>query len=273
MLTKVEARSDNGTLLNLPMMDVSEGFIIQDIDGLDPVKATLVSSSFANLDGEQYQSARREKRNLVFTLGLEPDFATQTVRGLRSRLYGFFMPKSNVNLRFISDDFPTVDISGRVESFESDLFSKDPAVKLSLLAFNPDFYEPTSVLFNGNSVANATETLLSYTGTVESGIKFRLMVDRVITGFTIYNTPADDSLRSLEFLSPLQAGDVVEINTSSGAKGATLTRAGVGTSILYGVSPYSNWIELFPGTNRLRVVVSGAPMAYTLEYTTKHGGL
>lgn len=273
MLTKVEARNDRGMLLSLPLMDVSEGYIIQDIEGLDPVKATLVSSSFANLDGEQYQSARREKRNMVFTLGLEPDYVAQTVKNLRTRLYGHFMPKSNVNFRFFSDDFPTVDISGRVESFEAPLFAKDPEVKISLLCFSPDFYNATPDIFYGNTVADNSEVLINYQGTVESGIKFRLLVNRPISGFTIFNRSSDNAFRSLEFLAPLLAGDIVEINTSSGSKGATLTRVGVGTSILYGVSPYSNWLELFPGPNNIRVAATGATIPYTLEYVTKYGGL
>jgi hypothetical protein len=254
-------------------MDVSEGFIIQDIEGLDPVKATLVSSSFANLDGEQYQSARREKRNLLFTLGLEPDYVSQSVKALRNRLYGHFMPKSNVNFRFFSDDFPTVDISGRVESFEAPLFAKEPEAKLSLLCFNPDFYDADPILFSGNTVANATEATINYDGTVESGIAFRIMVNRPIIGFTIFNRSVDNSIRALEFLAPLQAGDVIEINTTSGSKGATLIRAGIATSILYGISPYSSWLEMFPGPNYIRVVVSGAPIPYTIEFTTKYGGL
>lgn len=273
MLTKVEARNDQGVLLSLPMMDISEGFIIQDIEGLDPVKATLVSSSFANLDGEQYQSSRREKRNLVFTLGLEPDYVAQTIKALRSRLYGHFMPKSNVNFRFFSDDFPTVNISGRVESFESPLFTKDPEVKISLLCFNPDFYDQTLVSFSGNTVADTTEVAMNYVGTIESGIKFRIMINRSIVGFTVFNRASDNTIRSLEFLTPLVAGDVVEINTSSGAKGATLTRAGNATSILYGISPYSSWLKMFPGSNNIRVAVAGAAIPYTIDYTTKYGGL
>jgi len=273
VLTKVEARNDQGVLLTLPLMDVSEGFIIQDIEGLDPVKATLVSSSFANLDGEQYQSSRREKRNLLFTLGLEPNYTTQTVKALRTRLYGHFMPKSNVNFRFFSDDFPTVDISGRVESFEAPLFAKDPEAKISLLCFNPDFYDSTPVLFNGNTTSGTTETLIDYSGTVESGIKFKITIPSTLVGFTIFNRPADNSIRSLEFLAPLNAGDVIEINTAAGSKGATLTRAGAGTSILYGVSPYSSWIEMMSGPNYIRVVAAGAAIPYTIEYTTKYGGL
>lgn len=273
MLTKVEARNNQGALLTLPLMDVSEGFIIQDIEGLDPVKATLVSSSFANLDGEQYHSARREKRNLLFTLGLEPDYVSQSVKGLRDRLYGHFMPKSNVNLRFFSDDFPIVDISGRVETFEAPLFAKEPEAKLSLLCFNPDFYDSTPVLFNGGTVPDDVEVIVNYDGTVESGIIFQILVDRTINGFTIFSRSADNTIRSLDFVAALQAGDVVEVNTSSGSKGAKLIRAGVGTSILYGVSPYSSWLELFPGVNHIRVVVPGVSVPYTIEFTTKYGGL
>lgn len=273
MLNKVEVRTDQGDLLTLPMQDVSEGYIIQEIDGLTPVKATIVSSSFAQMDGEQYQSARREKRNIVMKLDLEPDYTDQTVWGLRQRLYEFFMPKSNVNLRFFVAGVPPVDISGRVESFDSDLWSAEPTVSLSILCFNPDFYDPTPVVVPGVTVADDSTMPIEYEGTVETGIKFSLAVNRTISGFTIYHTPPSDELRSLAFAYPLLNGDVVEISTIRGSKYATLIRAGVGTSVLYGISPYANWIELEPGTNQIRVLVSGAAIPYTIEYTKKYGGL
>ena len=60
MLTRVEVRNDHGNLLNLSLQEILGGFIVEEIQGLDPVAATIVSSSFAQLDGEQYQSSRRE---------------------------------------------------------------------------------------------------------------------------------------------------------------------------------------------------------------------
>ncbi len=56
MLIKVEARTSSGALLILPLDDVSSGYVVEEIEGLDPVKATLVSSSFAQADGEQYHT-------------------------------------------------------------------------------------------------------------------------------------------------------------------------------------------------------------------------
>src|SRR5687768_8673183 len=97
MLNKVEARTDLGAMLSLPFDDISSGYLVQSIEGLDPVPANIVSTSFARLDGEQYQSSRREKRNPILRLGLEPDYTTQTVRELRNNLYRWFMPGKNVN--------------------------------------------------------------------------------------------------------------------------------------------------------------------------------
>lgn len=275
MLTKVEVRTDQGALLTLPLQDISQGLIVEDIQGLDPVKATIVSSSFAQLDGEQYQSARREKRNLVIKLALEPDFAVNSVQGLRTLLYQFFMPKSRVRLRFFSTDQPTVDIEGRIETFVAPKFTAEPTATISILCFNPDFFTPDLVVVNGNTVSTATETTHQYNGSVETGFLFKLLPNRNISEFTIYHRPSDDSLRALEFQSPtpMIAGDILAISTQPGNKYATLTRAGVGTSILYGISPQSNWINLFPGSNKLRVYTEGAPVPYSIEYTTKYGGL
>jgi hypothetical protein len=55
MLTGVEVRTIQDNLLALSLDDPSSGFIIEEIEGLDPVKASVVSSSFATMDGEQYQ--------------------------------------------------------------------------------------------------------------------------------------------------------------------------------------------------------------------------
>lgn len=275
MLDKVEVLTEQGVLLTLPLQDISQGYSVQGIDGLDPVKAILVSSSFAQMDGEIYQSARREKRNIILTLGYEPDYATGTVQDLRKKLYGFFMPKQRVLLRFFQTGEPVVQIYGRIEDFTSPKFQKEPQAVISILCFDPDFYNPTPVVLNGTTTSSAIETTHIYPGTVETGIIFRLLVNRAITEFTLYHSPSDDTLRSLEFAtaSPLIAGDVLTISTIPGNKYARLTRGGVNTSLLFGVSPQSNWINLFQGTNKLRVYAEGAPIPYQIEYTTKYGGL
>lgn len=273
MLTTVEIRNDAGDLLTLPLGDASSGFIVSDIEGLEPVKATIVSTSFANMDGGQYHSSRREPRNLKIKLEIEPDYILDSVAELRKQLYGFFMTKQKSNLRFVMDDGLTVGIDGRVETFDSPLFTKDPTADISLICFDPDFVDVDPVVVAGNTTSGSTETLIDYDGSVEAGIKFTLNLNRSLSEFTIYHRPPDDVVRTLDFSGTLSSGDVLEISTVAGAKGATLLSGSTETSVLYGISPQSNWIELQPGPNYIRVYATGAAIPYELEFSTRYGGL
>jgi hypothetical protein len=273
MLTKVEARNRQGALLSLPLDDVSDGFVLGDVQGLDPVKATLVSSSFAGADGSQYLASRREDRNIKLTIELQPDFITSTVRDLRKNLYNFFMSKSEVNLRFYDSDGLVVEIWGRVETCETALFSPEPAMDISVMCFEPDFLGMVPVTLNGMSVSNETETLVPYDGTVETGIQFVFNINRPLTEFTFYHRPPDGTVRQMDIAASFIAGDVLTINTVQGAKFATLTRAGSTSSLLYAVSPQSTWIEFMQGDNHIRIYATGAAIPYDIVYTTRYGGL
>lgn len=276
MITLVEVRNLAGTLLTLSLDDISNGYLIEDIDGLDPVKATLVSSSYAKKDGAQYQSARREPRNIVLTLSLEPDYVTQDVRGLRNALYTWFMSKSQVNLRFHDSGGLIVSIDGVVESMESVLFTKEPKVNISVMCFDPDFLEiepADPVELSGFTVSDTTEFFTQYKGTVDTGFVFALNLNRSLSDFTIYLRPPDGSSRTLDFSASLISGDVLKISTVSGDKYVTLTRSGVTSSLLYGRSPQSDWLELQNGFNYMRVYATGSPIPFDITYRNRYGGL
>lgn len=275
MLTNVEVRTRQGSLLNLPLEDTTSGLFIEDIEGLDPVKATLVSSSFAGVDGEQHHSSRREARDIILKIGIESDYAINTVRRLRSRLYSYFMPKSEVFLRFVHSDGFKVDIVGIVEDMGTPMFTKEPQANVSIRCFGPDFVVPEPVIYNLITVeGNAGWTDIDYEGTVETGVVVELTLNRSEQALSVYNISPGGVLRQLDFSTPLVVGDKLRISTVAGGKGATLTRAGTLTSVLYGVSPQSYWITLEEGINKFRVYATGAPaIPYTLEYVTRHGGL
>lgn len=274
MITKVEISSAQGGFLSLPLTNVLTGFPVQNIDGLDPVKATLVSTTFAQQNGAQYQSSKREPRNLTLTIGLEPNWDSgEDVSSLRKQLYKTLMPQSAVALRFFQPGEPDVILNGIVESFESALFSKDPAVDVVIIGYDPDFIEPDLVLMEEDTVTGSTNTDFMYLGTVETGILFKLLVNRSITGFTIYHQATDGIPRSMLVSASAVSGDVITISTVSGNKFATKTHAGVDSSILYGVAPQASWFELLPGLNSIRVEISGAAIPYTIEYVRRYGGL
>jgi len=273
MLTMVEVRSPQGGLLSLPLEDPSSGVFVKETGGLDPVKATLVSSSFAGEDGEQYHSSHREARDVTLKLGIEPDLAVTTVRALRAQLYNFFMPKTAVNLRFYFADGLEVDINGRVEVCEAPHATQEPEMDVSIHCFKPDFRELVETTFEGETTSDTTELTINYTGSVETGILFTLFPDRELSEFTIYHTPPDGTLRTLDFVAPLAADDILEISTVKGAKGATVTTGSSTSPVLYGISPFANWIELQPGANKVRVYAVGDPIPFNMKYVVKHGGL
>lgn len=273
MLTSIDLYSPEKGLLSLPLADISNGYSVRSIEGLDPVKAEIVSSPIALIDGSQYQSSRRENRNLILTFGIESDYVSTTVAQLRQVLYKYLMPKSSITIRFHVDFAHFADISGRVESFETPLFSSSPEIKVSIICFKPDFVSPNTVLINGNTVADSTVMDIEYAGTVDAGIEFNLLVNRALSEFTIYSQLPGGPYRSLDFIGLLQDLDVVKIVTTPGEKKVTLTRGGLETSVLYNVSPASTWISLSPGTNQFRVQTSGDPIPYTVQYKESYGGL
>lgn len=273
MLTKVEAVSARGEVLSLPLSDLSSGYLVQEIDGLDPVKAVIVDSEFAQLDGTEYQTSRREPRFINMKIGLEDGYGVATIRELRSRLYNFFMPKSVVTLRFYMDDVLFVTIPGRVEACESPMFSKDPVLEVSVKNFNPDFIAPSSVVVPGLTSSDATELVHTYPGSVETGFVLTVAANRPFTEMTVFSRPEGGAFQSIEFAEIVETGDILTISTVSRSKYARLSRAGVERSVLFGVSPSSTWANLFPGDNHIRVAVDGAPIPYSIQYQARYGGL
>jgi hypothetical protein len=147
-------------------------------------------------------------------------------------------------------------------------------VDISVICFDPDFYDSeTSGHTTGVSTSGTAATTISYDGSVSTGIVFTLNVNRTLTDFTIYQTTPSGELRQLDFSGSLVAGDVLTISTVIGDKGATLIHSGASSSVLYAIPPQSNWIQLEPGDNQIRVYASGAGVPYTIDYVSKYGGL
>jgi hypothetical protein len=272
-IVKVEARTGLGTLLTLTLADSSNGYIVEDILGLTPVKTTISSSTFANMPGAKIQSRRREMRNIIFKLKLEPNYISQTVRSLRLNLYSFFISDMDVSLRFYMEDETVVDIAGVVESCDPPIFTDEPRMDVSILCEKPDFIALEPIVVAEDTVEDLDEFTINYEGSSPAGLLFVLNLDRDLTQFTIYQRPPNNILRTFDFAAAMLDNDVLTINMTPGEKHATLTRIGVNTSVLYGKSPQSQWLLLMPGDNHFRVHAVGAAIPFTITYTPLYGGL
>lgn len=273
MLTKLEVTNPRSMTLALEMFENESGLQIAEVDGLDPVKATIVSTSFAGLDGTEFQSARREARNIKIKLDLQPDFDTDTFGSLRKMLYKYFLPKTKIKLRFYEDSGLYVDIQGVVEDHSTPLFAEDPEVDISIMCFQPDLVNPRMFSVAGFTTSTTTPYDIEYGGDIEAGTVLTLNVNRTLASFSMYNLPEDGILQQLDFNGSLVAGDELVISSLKGAKGITLTRGGISSSYLYGRPSSSGWIEMKEGVNQFRVYALGAAIPYTLEYLERYGGL
>lgn len=273
MITKLETRNVLGELLSLTLDDVTDGFIVEAIEGLGPVKASIASSSYAKRAGAKYQSSRREARNILVKVLLEPDYSTDTVYSLRQKLYDYFLTESQVFMKIYLGTGLILDIDGIVESCDPAIFTKEPRVDISVICHEPDLIDITDVEITGNTTSSSTETLISYPGNIKTGFEFVLNVDRTLTDFTIYMRGPDDVVRSLDFSADLVSGDVLTINTVAGSKGITLVRSGTTSSPLYGKSDESTWLELLKGSNYIRVYATGDPIPWELTYNARYGGV
>jgi hypothetical protein len=271
-IDKVEVTNSQGNLLTLTLEDISNGYVVEDIDGLDPVKATIVSSNFATIEGQQYQASSRETRNIVIKLGYAPDFSIgQTIRGLRFGLYQFFMTGTPVGLKFYMTDGVTVNTSGRVESCEAPLFSQEPEMDISIICFDHDFIGSLVELHETFNYDDSAAIPFVVAGSTPTGLtSLSFTVNQTLSEFTIYHTTPAGVLNTMLVSAPLLTGDVINMCTVKRQKSITMTRSGITTSL----QPQSTWVLLEPGTNLfyLNAVPSGGD-AVLLDYNTRYGGL
>lgn len=276
-IDKVEVTNAQGNLLTLTLEDTSNGYVVKNIDGLDPVKSSIVTSSFATLDGQQYQASSRDVRNITIRLGYAPNFSIdQTIRALRTNLYLFFMSGQPVALTFYMSDGLTVTTSGRVETCETPIFTDEPQMDISIVCFDPDFIDTN--LIQIHSVFDYADTAphpIVYDGTVPSGLtSISFTANQEFGEFTIYHTTPSGVLNTMFISAPIEEGDVVNICTVKGQKSITRTRAGTTSSLLWAVSPESVWVQLENGVNQFYLYAAptaGAPVL--VDYYNRYGGL
>lgn len=283
MITKIEVFSVQPSAPELPLggtLASDDPIHIRDVQGLGPVKAEIATTPFATSDGELFQGSTVGKRNIVLTLGFNPDWeGDQTVSSLRQRLYAYLLPKAWTKLRFFSDNLPVVDIEGYVESLEPNIFSQDPEIQCSVICPRPDFIDPDAVIINGTVDDGTAENVIDYIGTVPTGFELRVQRSVINPSYTgsliITNKMPDDSLQIFEI-------DPVTIDTDKSFKLSTVKNAKRVGNVAVIDSEFTNllanvltgvWPELRFGENLISVEAEENDQLWTLAYFNRFGGL
>ena len=265
-------------------IDDESGLFITDIEGLGPVKATVNMTKLATADGDIFNSARLEGRNLV----IKARFTyAKTIEEARLASYKFFPIGHKVKFH-IETDNRMAETEGYVESNEPDIFSKECGMQVSVLCESPWFL---SVDENGRQqtnfsnvvamfefpfqnlghdpvtefgrIINKKESTVYYDGDAETGCRIEIHAIGNVEMVTIYNVKTGDKMildtNKLETLTghKLISGDTIIINTVKGNKFINLIRDGVTINVLNILGKDAEWFQLVKGDNLF---------AYTAEY-------
>lgn len=113
------------------------GFIVESIDGIGPVNASINFTELATNDGAVDNSARVSYRAITLSLLFVEN---PTIEDTRLNSYKFFPVKHNITFK-IETDNRVCQTVGRVESNEPDIFSDKEGCQISILCPDPYFYE------------------------------------------------------------------------------------------------------------------------------------
>jgi hypothetical protein len=281
VLTKLDVLGMRSLAPTLPLADGgapgTDPLQILNIDGLNPVKAEITTQPFGSYDGEAYMGAFVGKRNVVLTIGLNPNWATQSIEALRQLCYNYFMPKLTTKLRFFSTHLPICEINGYVESLESNMWSKVPQMLVSIICPEPDFIASDPVVLNGTTNNGSPFIDFQNVGSVPSGLT--LVITQAVgnPGENTIQLSLQNEYAPRTFISRGNITSTVrfELSTIPGQKYArsVVTTTGVVTNYLNSIAADAVWPLLYPGDNKLAVITPVVGQKWTLTYYPRFGGL
>lgn len=261
---RLSVQNEAGNCLELTN---NPNYTITKITGLTPPGATINSQIASGKDGEQYNSSRVNKRNIVITL--HPEYP---VDKNRNNLYDYFPLKQNIRL-FYRNRIRDVWIDGRVETIEGDLFSMKEEMQISILCPQPYFIGKNSdagCTLNFPPIIRLLEFPASFP---EEGIVFSELLPDERAVF--YNNGTENSGAEFHFyfygrsegvkITDIATGgffgvtysfkayDNLYISTIQGKKSVKLKRGPTATNLLNHRLPGSSWIPVRAGKNSLAI--------------------
>lgn len=276
-------KNHNGEVLNL---STSSNYTLYKITGLQPPASAVNTSKNATSDGENLNSVRVDKRNIVLYMTVEGDVETS-----RINLYKYFPLKQTVTLYF-KNNTRDVYIEGVVELIQCDLFASKQVAQVSLICPQPYFkavndlvsyFSDISALFEfpfsipasgielSAITTNARKSIVN-TGDVASGLIIELDAIGEVVNPIIYDV---FKRTHIKLIYTMVAGDRIVINTNQGKKSISLVRNGVATNIMGYMYPSSSWLTLEAGDNLFTYDADSSTTNLQITFTTSvlYGGV
>ena len=267
-----ETKIMNSRNETLTLTENEKIFQIISIEGLNPPKAKINTSTIAGLDGARFNSSKLETREIVITIKINGEIERN-----RQYLYTFFATKEWCKFYFKNEN-RDVWIDCYVENFECDLFKNGQTAQISLLCPQPYFKDINEIIDNISKVIPHFEFPFSFgannatidpdsstddaiifseleankitnifnSSSSKTGMIIEISIIGSINKIQIRNTKTgEDFVLNYNFLS----GDKVIINTNKGEKTVTLIRNGISSNIFGSIQRESVFFQLNTGDN------------------------
>lgn len=288
MLTKMTAYSQwanvDPLVLNIMNRPDTDLFEVRNIDGLGAVKAAINTTPYGSLNKEQFVGSQSGKRNILATIGYDPDWNDWTISKLRRLLAKTFSPNNTIRLVFESLEFSPVEISGYIESNEPNMFSKDPEQVISIICPDPDFVAIDQTQIDGES--DQIPWPIEYSGDVETPMYVRVYRKPGIPSGT--PDPTHVQIQSNDpdptyiyapgpGAAPVDATHDLYMDSTPGGKYIQRVTNTGGTptvdNLLNDARIVPRWPVIGPGTDSFQVIVDAGIVAWTLIYKERFGSL
>lgn len=259
------------------------------IEGLNPVGATINTYKIGVSDGEHYNSSYVNMRNIV--LYIVPKNKSNDIETNRLALYKYFRPKHKIRLYF-QHDSRDVFIDGYVETVEISLYSQLEQFQISVICPQPHFLDVATTQGDFTQIENLFEfpfaieeegiefsrfgqiddIYINNDGEVETGLIISLYAFGSASGIELYLN--DTQYFKLGDLS-LETGDILTINTNKGEKSVTLLRNGTEINCINYVSKGSTWFTLDIGENKISKIIGSGMESVNIDvsYYIKYIGV
>lgn len=280
MLTQIDVvyENESGTqALAMPLAALTpkDSLLLRSVSGLNPPDVDLFIGDYSR-DGGIYQGRSVQKRNVVMLMDLNPNPALgETFDGLRDILYKTFIdPLVDADyLQIVLHDDVKEDryLVGYTEKLETELFSQDTMVQVSMICPDPFIRSMEQTLLTHET--GWTTVPFTYTGTAETGFEVEIQVVSDTAGINLVNNG-----KKMTIDAALVVDDVVYVNTNRGyrqIRKTTLTNLDAmktahedwttkqiwdqliedesTTSLMAKLTAQSRWLELHSQNNSMRI--------------------
>lgn len=270
----LKVESSTGEIITLTQNE--SVYQVVNVDGLNPPKAVINSSTVAGMDGTKFKSSRLEERNIVITIKINGDVETN-----RINLYRYFRTKQWCKI-FYKNNSRDVFIEGYIDSIDCDLFTQSELMQISIVCQDPYFKNAQEIINDISKVIYQFEFPFAFgdNGATHDGVNIvsselddakefstyqydlvtqiinrsetevGFIIDITFVGETVDPKIFDASTGEFfQVLGTYNIGDQIIINTIKGKKNVKLYRNAFESSLFTKLVYGSTWFQLRFGAN------------------------